>query len=116
MCHDLEHPGTTNAFQTNTQSELAMLHNDVHGAALPHYLPAVVAPAIGRSLRAAAARCRSMRLLRRAPRRAVLENHHCHVAFKLMKSVGLLDSIPPPERKVRLSAWPGPGVRVLEGL
>lgn len=30
LCHDLEHPGTTNAFHINTGSELAMLYNDVH--------------------------------------------------------------------------------------
>ena len=28
MCHDLEHPGTTNAFQVNTGSALAIRYND----------------------------------------------------------------------------------------
>ncbi len=28
LCHDLEHPGTTNAFQVNTQSALAVRYND----------------------------------------------------------------------------------------
>ena len=28
LCHDLEHPGTTNAFQINSGSELAMRYND----------------------------------------------------------------------------------------
>ena len=29
MCHDLEHPGTTNAFQVNTCSDLALRYNDI---------------------------------------------------------------------------------------
>jgi hypothetical protein len=28
ICHDLEHPGTTNAFQVNTGSALALRYND----------------------------------------------------------------------------------------
>lgn len=28
LCHDLEHPGTTNAYQVNTQSALAIRYND----------------------------------------------------------------------------------------
>jgi hypothetical protein len=28
LCHDLEHPGTTNAFQVNTRSPLALRYND----------------------------------------------------------------------------------------
>lgn len=28
VCHDLEHPGTTNAFQVANQTKLALLHND----------------------------------------------------------------------------------------
>ena len=28
LCHDLEHPGTTNAFQVNTGSALAIRYND----------------------------------------------------------------------------------------
>ena len=28
LCHDLEHPGTTNAFQVNTGSALAVRYND----------------------------------------------------------------------------------------
>jgi len=28
LCHDLEHPGTSNAFQANVVSELAVLYND----------------------------------------------------------------------------------------
>lgn len=30
LAHDLEHPGTTNAYQINAQTELALLHNDYH--------------------------------------------------------------------------------------
>ena len=29
LCHDLEHPGTTNAYHVNTSSELALRYNDV---------------------------------------------------------------------------------------
>jgi hypothetical protein len=28
LCHDLDHPGTTNSFQINCASELALTHND----------------------------------------------------------------------------------------
>jgi hypothetical protein len=30
LCHDLEHPGTTNAYQVNTGSALALRYNDNH--------------------------------------------------------------------------------------
>jgi len=29
VCHDVDHPGVTNAFEVNSNSELAFLHNDV---------------------------------------------------------------------------------------
>mmetsp|Transcript_2306 Transcript_2306/g.3159 ORF Transcript_2306/g.3159 Transcript_2306/m.3159 type:complete len:1128 (-) Transcript_2306:365-3748(-) len=45
MVHDIDHPGNTNLFEINSQSELALLYND----------------------------------------QAVLENHHCSVAFRLMR-------------------------------
>ena len=28
LCHDIDHPGTNNAFQQFTQSDLALLYND----------------------------------------------------------------------------------------
>lgn len=45
MVHDIDHPGNTNLFEINSQSELALIYND----------------------------------------QAVLENHHCSVAFRLMR-------------------------------
>lgn len=43
FCHDLEHPGTNNAYQVNSQTDLAIRYNDVsvlenHHAALCFHL------------------------------------------------------------------------------
>ena len=62
MCHDLEHPGTTNAFQVNTCSQLALRYNDIsvlenHHAATAFALMAQtqllanLSPADGRAVR-----------------------------------------------------------------
>ena len=47
ICHDLEHPGTTNAFQVNTASVLALRYNDV--SVLENHHTAVAFATIERS-------------------------------------------------------------------
>ena len=29
LCHDIDHPGNTNSFEINMNSELALVHNDI---------------------------------------------------------------------------------------
>ena len=84
LCHDIEHPGTTNAFQVQTQTELAEAALDSHvlearpsaarRAAQP---PPCAAPACG---------CRRCGTL-------VVQVHHCRVTFRLLKATRLLESL-----------------------
>ena len=47
ICHDLEHPGLTNAYQVNTSSELALRYNDT--SVLEHHHTAVAFATIERA-------------------------------------------------------------------
>jgi hypothetical protein len=60
LCHDLDHPGTTNAYQANSCSALAVRYNDSA---------------------------------------STLEQHHAAEGFQALERAGLLEALPPAQRK-----------------
>ena len=61
LCHDIDHPGNTNTYEINSQSQLALVHNDI----------------------------------------SVLENHHSHVLFTLLRDpkTDIFQNIPSAVKK-----------------
>jgi cAMP-specific phosphodiesterase 4 len=70
LCHDLEHPGTTNAFQVNTGSALALRYNDA--SVLENHHAATGAGVIARSRALAPLPPGDAKALRRAMLAAIL--------------------------------------------
>lgn len=94
LCHDLDHPGFTNNFMVDSQSELALRHNDIavlenHHASLACELLRRDATAIGAGLDAAA-----QKSLRRVIIKCILDTdmaHHSEMCQKLLASGGTED-------------------------
>ena len=70
LCHDLEHPGTTNAFQVNTGSALAIRYNDA--SVLENHHASVAAGVLSRARVLAPLRPADVKRVRRSMLTAIL--------------------------------------------